>query len=104
MSSIFINSLWFIWAQESKKKKKKKKKEEEEEEEEECSFMSKPDLPSAAAGHGLRLHTGSITSKELIGGLSVFGLAVQHLLPAISTEPMCQFIVGSPHTSALRRP
>lgn len=41
---------------------------------------------------------------KLIGGLSVFGLAVQHLLPAMFTEAMCQFSVGSLHTSALQHP
>lgn len=34
----------------------------------------------------------------------MFGLAVQHLLPAIFIEAMCQFIMGMPHTLALRRP
>lgn len=41
---------------------------------------------------------------KLIGGLSVFGLAVQHSLPAMFTEAMCQLITGSPHTSTLRCP
>lgn len=38
-------------------------------------------------------------SHKLIGGLSVFGLAEQYLLPATLTEAMCQFIMGLPHTS-----
>ena len=43
-------------------------------------------------------------SHKLIGGLSVFGLAEQYLLPATLTEAMCQFIMGPPHTSTLQCP
>lgn len=39
---------------------------------------------------------------KLIGGRGVFGLAAHHLLPAMFTEAMCQFIKGSPRTSALQ--
>lgn len=84
------------------------------------SSLKKPDLPSerwlhavsyvpwhiqrAPGGHQAPSACWIHYIHKLIGGLSVFGLAVQHLLPAMFTEAMCQFIVGSPHTSALQHP